>query len=133
MWRILLHNMMILDNKTAFVTGAAQGIGEGIAIEMAKAGANIIIGDLNPNKARSVVEKVEKFGRESMAVELDVTDKKSIQQAVTVALERFHTIDILVNNAGVVQGGLGNETTDEDFDLCYEVNLKSIWLMATSM
>ena len=122
-----------LKNQVAFVTGAAQGIGEGIAIEMARAGADIVIGDLKPDKAQAVSERIKELGRRVLVLRLDVIDKDSISRAISSTLEHFGAINILVNNAGVVQRGLGDNTTDNDFDLCYEVNLKSIWLMSEAI
>ena len=125
--------MSCLRGKIALVTGAAQGIGEGVALEMARAGADIIIGDLNVIKAEEVAKKIGEMGGNALAIELDVTDTVSIQRVIEIALSKYSKIDVLVNNAGVVQEGLGDETRDEDFDLCYKVNLKSIWLMSNML
>lgn len=117
----------MINTRIAFITGAAQGIGQGIALELARSGIDIVIGDLNISKAEKVVTEIKSLGRSAIAVPLDVTNTTSISQAVKKALLRFPEINILVNNAGVMQNEIGIETTDEDFDLCHAVNLKAIW------
>ena len=125
--------MKDLENNIAFVTGGAQGLGRGIAIELAKAGADIVIGDLNLKKAETVAAEIRELGRKSLALNLDVTDGTSINRAVDSALGQFPHIDIVVNNAGVVQKTVGDETTAEDFDFCYGVNLKAVWQMTQAI
>lgn len=93
---------MKLKEKAAIVTGAGQGIGEGIALKLAQMGANIVIADLNPETATSVAEKVKGLGRKAMAIETDVTISASVNQMVQKVLDELGTIDILVNNAGYV-------------------------------
>ena len=125
--------MAVLENQTAFVTGAAQGVGRGIALAMAEAGANVIIGDLNTEKAQTVADEIKALGKEAVVVTIDVTDEASIQQALATAHTHFPEIDILVNNAGVMQRGLGEQTSVDDFDFCHDVNVKSIWLVTQTM
>ena len=125
--------MACLENQTALVTGAAQGIGRGIARSLAAAGANIIIGDLNTAKAEVVAAEISALGRASMAVDLDVTNEGSIEQALATAYHHFSSIDILVNNAGVMQEDLGEQTSARDFDACHSVNLKSVWLITRAI
>ena len=110
-----------LNNKTALVTGGAQGIGRSIAVELAKAGANIVVADLNRDRAEVVVSEIKAVGRQAIAVQLDVTDTASIQSVLEESIKYFSRVDILVNNAGVFfEDG-------EQFDLNYEVNLKGVW------
>ena len=125
--------MMALGKRIAFVTGAGQGVGRGIALELAHAGANIVIADLNRQKGEEVVTEIKALGRDAVALSVDVTDKASIEQAIAQALIHFSQIDILVNNAGVMQKALGEQTSVADFDLCHEVNLKSIWLVTEAL
>jgi len=125
--------MTALDNRTALVTGAAQGVGRGIALELARAGANIVIADLNEPKAEEVVAEIKALGRDAVALSVDVINEASIEQAVVKALSHFPRINILVNNAGVMQKALGERTSAHDFDVCHEVNLKSIWLVTQAL
>lgn len=125
--------MAVLKNQVAFITGAAQGVGRGIALALADAGANIVIGDLNTDKADAVVAEIKALGRDAIAVHLDVTSKDSIEQSLAAALSHFSQIDILINNAGVMQKRLGEQTSAADFDFCHDVNLKSIWLVTQAV
>ena len=125
--------MQYLENKTAIVTGGAQGIGRGITLELAKAGANIIIADLNTETAQAVIEDARNVGRDAIAIPFDVTNKSIISDSIQIALDHFQQIDILVNNAGILteQGFL--DTTTEEFDLSYEVNLKGVWQVVNAL
>ncbi len=119
--------MCILYEKTAFITGGGQGIGKGIALEMANAGANVIIAQRNLMKLEETVAEIKKIGGKAIGIRIDVTDMSSIENGLQEALVYFPNIDILVNNAGVMQNGIGYVTTAEDFDFCHAVNLKAIW------
>ena len=91
---------MILEGKTALITGAGRGIGQGIAMSLAEAGANVVAADLDINIARQTAEKVQQLGRRSLALEVDVTDPDSINKMVQQAEEQMGPINIAVNNAG---------------------------------
>lgn len=124
--------MKPLANKTAFVTGGAQGLGKGIALELAKAGADIIIADLNSDKVESVVMEIKALGRDAIAVQLDVTDATAIESGVQQALKHFSKVDILVNNAGIdIEGP--SATTSEQFDLTYAVNTNGVWQVSNAL
>ena len=135
--------MYSLDNKVAVVTGSAQGIGLGIAFELARSGSNVIVADTNFDKAIIVAKKLKHLGVDAIALQLDVTSPESIKKGVQDALAHFPTIDILVNNAGVmgraaIAGNTGVIENDcinvpEDFDLCYNVNLKGIWNVSSAL
>jgi len=122
-----------LDGKTTFITGGGQGIGRGIALEMAKAGANVIIAQRS-DKAKIVVDEIKMLGRDAIAVNMDVTDFNSIQKGVNTSFKYFSRIEILVNCAGVaiVEKGL-DDASSEGFDLCYAVNLKGVWGVCKAM
>ena len=123
-----------LDGKVAFVTGAARGIGRGIATELAKEGADIVIGDLLIEEAyRTAGELQNRHGVTAIALELDVTSEDSIESQVAAAIGEMGKIDILVNNAGVPPDNFGADETEEDWDRCYEVNLKGIWKVTSAV
>jgi NAD(P)-dependent dehydrogenase (short-subunit alcohol dehydrogenase family) len=122
-----------LNAKTALVTGSARGIGQGIALELARVGAAVIVADLDQLKAQSVVEEISALGRQALALPLDVTSTESVQRCVASAIDRFARIDILVNNAGVFESSPGLELRDEEFNRCLDINLTGAWRMVQAL
>ncbi|MDR1741773.1 MAG: SDR family oxidoreductase [Synergistaceae bacterium] len=114
--------MGTLDGKTAFVTGAAMGNGEGIAAVMAEKGASVIMADLND----SVFETAKKIGA-AAAYQTDVSDFAKVKEAACDAVRRFGKIDILVNNAGVARMIRVEDMSDELRDLHWRVNVVGCW------
>lgn len=122
-----------LQGQAALVTGGAQGLGFGIAQELANAGASVVIADLNTEAAQVAAKKLQDQGHNVIAVMIDVTDPQSIQQAVKESIAEYPNLSILVNNAGVMQNNLNEQVTAADFDLCYEVNLKGVWAVTQAL
>ena len=119
---------MKLDNKVALVTGAAQGIGRGIALEYAKNGADLIITDINEKKLKSVCKEVKNYNRKCICVTGDVSDIESVQNVVHSAMETYGRIDILTHAAGILRScAIINQSVD-DWDLVMNVNLRSTFL-----
>ena len=115
---------MELKEKVALVTGAAQGIGKAVALMLARHGADVIVADVNLEKAAETAREVEAAGRGAMAVKVDVTRLSDVEQMVESALGRFGKIDILINNAGIARDKLILRMTEEDWDAVLDVNLK---------
>lgn len=115
-----------LTGKTAFITGASKGIGEGIAKAYAAHGANLILA-ARSNRTKELAKELCKQGCNAIAVEVDVTDPESIKAGIKAGVERFGRIDILVNNAGVCKLGSFLEQSDEDRDFHIDVNIKGVW------
>lgn len=90
-----------VSGKVAFVTGAAQGIGEAIALRLAEDGFSVAVADLNLAAAESVAQQVRGLGRESYAVSVDVADRESVFAAVEDAAARLGGLDVMINNAGI--------------------------------
>jgi 3-oxoacyl-[acyl-carrier protein] reductase len=119
---------MRLKDRTAIITGGAQGFGYGIAETYLREGAKVCVMDINGEKAR---EAARALGRRAFAVPCDVGKSASVKRAFEKAISRFGKLDILVNNAGIShrnQPMLG--VTEEEFDRLYDVNVKSIYLTA---
>ena len=114
-----------LDGKHALVTGGASGIGEATCKELARAGASVIVADLNLEKAQVLVASLPN----AKAVYMDVTKADSIER-VAAQLER---LDILVNNAGIAHVGDITHVEPDDFDRLMEVNVKSVYLVTRAM
>jgi len=115
---------MKLKGKVALITGAAQGIGREISLAFAREGADIVVGDVNIEKAQATQREIELLGRKAMALELNVTDYKKVEEGVNKILDKFAKIDILVNNAGITKDGLLLRMKEEDWDAVISVNLK---------
>lgn len=122
-----------LRQSAAIVTGGARGIGRGIALELARAGASVVVADRDQADADIVVDEIRASGREAMALTLDVADVLSVERCVANAIQRFGRIDALVNNAGIFQNELGLDLDDAGFNHCLDVNLTGMWRMARAM
>ncbi len=92
--------MSRLKGKVAIVTGAAQGIGEGIAARLAQEGAHVAVADLNSEKAKSVSDSLNRNGGSAISITIDVADRAQVQAAIRDVVETFGRLDIFFNNAG---------------------------------
>jgi NAD(P)-dependent dehydrogenase (short-subunit alcohol dehydrogenase family) len=115
-----------LDGKTALITGASMGIGEGIARVLAMHGANVAL-CARSKKTAELAEELCKEGYHAIAVSADVTKTDEVKAAVCTTVEKFGKIDILVNNAGVCKLKGFLEMTDEERDFHFDVNIKGVW------
>ncbi len=121
--------MNLLKEKVAIITGAAQGIGKGIAIKFAQEGAKVIIADINKEKAQTTAEEINKAVNSCVAVRLDVTNESAIKKTIDQVVEDYGKIDILVNNAGIQPLKQPfYEIEGKMWDRALEVNLKSVFL-----
>ena len=119
---------MLLNNKTAFITGAARGIGKQIALTFAKHGANIIFTDLQENESvHETIKEIESYGVKVLFLSYNVADFTNTETAVKKAFETFTTIDILVNNAGITRDTLLMRMSENDWDSVMNVNVKSVF------
>ncbi len=124
---------MRLAGKVALVTGAAQGIGRGIALRFAQEGARVGVLDVRAESCRAVVEQIAASGGEALALPVDVRDEQQVAQAVAVLREQFGPCTILVNNAAVMPSGTLHETDPADFDRCIGVNLRGTYLVSRAV
>ncbi|MDO9026691.1 MAG: 3-oxoacyl-[acyl-carrier-protein] reductase, partial [bacterium] len=124
---------MTLENKNAIVTGSAQGIGKSIALALAKAGASIVVSDVNLEEAENTVREIEALGKKAIAVKCNVADAAEVTELVKKAQETFPTLDILVNNAGVTRDNLMMRMEEKDWDLVLDVNLKGAFLLTKAV
>jgi NAD(P)-dependent dehydrogenase (short-subunit alcohol dehydrogenase family) len=120
---------MELKGKTAIVTGSGRGIGEGIAMVLAREGASVVINDRDLNNARNVVKNIEAAGGKAMSFEADVTNKAALNAMVTATVKQYGSLDIMVNNAGIeAPPGLLKDLPEEQWDRVLGVNLKGVFL-----
>jgi 3-oxoacyl-[acyl-carrier protein] reductase len=120
----MMEPQLELTGKVALVTGAAQGIGRAIALLLAQKGADIVVSDINLEKAQETAKEIETIGRRAMAIKVDVANSDNVERMIQAILERFSQIDILVNNAGIARDKLVLRMTEEDWDAVLNINLK---------
>ena len=122
---------MKFERKAAIITGAAQGIGRSIALELASEGADMLLADIQGEKVASVAAEIGEQGRKAISMQLDATVNEQVEAMVRRAIEAFGKVDILVNDAG----GSGYEgilriedVTEGAWDASVDLNLKSAFL-----
>ncbi len=116
-----------LSGKIAVVTGGAQGFGFGIAEEMYREGATIMIADMNKETG---IAAAEKLGKRAAFAYVNVSEEESVKELVTATVDKFGGLDIFVSNAGVAKAGDLKEMTAETFDFVTDVNYKGYFLCA---
>ena len=115
--------MQRLSDKSAFITGGGTGIGRACALLFAAEGAKVTIAARRKEKLNAVTEEIVSGGGEALALECDVTERKSVERALRAAEERFGRLNVVVNNAGSVHVGTVDETPDEDWERTIATNL----------
>ena len=121
-----MGDLFDLTGKVAIVTGAARGIGQSIAIELARKGANVVVSDILPGEGTT--SQIKKLKRKSIYVKTDISNKKSVENLINQTIKNFKKIDILVNNAGIYVPGNVAELKEGDWDKTMNVNLKGGFL-----
>jgi NAD(P)-dependent dehydrogenase (short-subunit alcohol dehydrogenase family) len=118
---------MKVKGKVAIVTGSAQGIGRGCAIEYAKEGAKVTVADVQAEKGQETVRMIESAGGEAFFVQTDVSKEDQVRKMVEATVARWGRVDILFNNAGYSMVKLVEDTTEAEWDQLFAVNVKSIF------
>jgi 3-oxoacyl-[acyl-carrier protein] reductase len=121
--------MKTLNGKVAIVTGASRGIGAVVAKALSSAGAKVVVNYAgNQAAADEVVSEIESSGGEALSVRADVGKAREMRSLFDRAIERFGRVHILVNNAGIILYKPIEETTDEEFDRIFGVNVRGVFL-----
>lgn len=120
---------MRLNQKSAIVTGGAGGIGRATALAFAREGARVVVVDIDGQAAQQVADDIAAAGGEAVAVRADVSSDSDIADVVATAVDRFGGVDIVFNNAGIIRRADAVETTVEEWDRVFAVNVRSIFLM----
>ena len=115
-----------VPGKVAIVTGAGAGIGESTAVELARAGARVVVADLDKDGAERVAAAIRDDGGEATARAIDVSDHVAVTELVDGTVAEFDRLDVLVNNAGVMTRRPALEISPEEFDRILSVNLKGV-------
>jgi 3-oxoacyl-(acyl-carrier-protein) reductase len=118
---------MKLKDKVALVTGAGRGIGEAIALTLAREGAHIVVNDFDVEAARTTAGKIEALGRQALVDGANIADRGQVEQLFRSIAETFGRLDILVNNAGITRDGMLLKLSEEQWDQVMAVNLKGVF------
>jgi len=124
--------MKLLENKVSIITGAARGIGEGIAVKFAEHGAHVAftyVSDSSAEKAKALEEKLTGLGVKAKAYQSNAGDYTACEKLVNDVLVTFGTVDILVNNAGISKDNLLMRMTPEQWESVIQTNLNSVFYM----
>ncbi|MGW5515200.1 3-oxoacyl-ACP reductase FabG [Nocardia africana] len=116
----------LLHNRTAVITGAAQGIGYAIAEKFIEEGARVVLGDLDADTVKLAAERLGGPDK-AIGVRCDVTDSGDVDALLQAALDTYDSLDIMVNNAGITRDATMRTMTEEQFDQVISVHLKGTW------
>jgi 3-oxoacyl-[acyl-carrier protein] reductase len=122
-----LNNSGELNGRVAIVTGGAQGIGKAIALTLARHGADVVVTDINLERAQETVQEIEVLQVRSLAIKANVADVSATEQMVKETVDKLGKIDILVNNAGITRDNVLLRMKPEEWDQVMEVNLKGTY------
>lgn len=122
--------MFDLTGKVALVTGASSGIGRASALALAMQGARVVVAARRLDRLQALVAEIKNRGRDALAVQMDVTKKADIDNAVAQTVATFGRLDILLNNAGTADGAPFVDMTEATWDKVLTTNLKGYYLVA---
>ncbi len=123
------HDFFDFSGKVAIITGSGSGLGSGIALRFAEAGAKVVVNyRTSAAGAQAVVDEIENQGGTAVAIQSDVTQKADIDRLITKTVGHFGHLDILINNAGLYPLSLLVDMTEEEWDLVIDSNLRSTFL-----
>lgn len=117
-----------VEGRVALVTGAAQGIGRCIALNLAKGGATVAVVDINEDKLAAVVEEITSQGGKAAAFKMNVSEDESVKQVFKEVVAKLGKLEILVNNAGIARDQLIMRMKRADWDLVLSINLTGVFL-----
>jgi len=114
----------LLEGKAAIVTGSGRGIGRGHCVHLARAGAAVVVNDIDAEQARELVREIENEGGRAIACDANIASRDGAQCLIDSALAAFGRLDVLVNNAGNLRDRSFLKMTDEEFDAVWQVHVK---------
>jgi 3-oxoacyl-[acyl-carrier protein] reductase len=118
---------MTTTQRVAIVTGAGQGIGQGIALKLAENGARVVVSDVNDRTIEETVGQIDSLGHQALGIKVDVACRDEVLQMVETTMAKFGRIDILVNNAGIARSATLLKLSEEAWDEVLDVNLKGVF------
>lgn len=116
-----------LDNKTAFVTGGASGIGRASAQRLVEEGVDVVVTDVDAEGGAETIDRIESAGGTAEFHELDVREYDQFESLLEATVDQYGSIDILFNNAGVGEDNSFEETSIDHRDRLIDINLKGVW------
>lgn len=123
-----------MEDHVVLVTGSSRGIGRAIALEVARAGADVVVTYVESRDAAiEVAAAARRSGGRALALRLDVSSRASVREALAAALDEFGRVDILVNNAGILEQKPFATITDDDWDRMMAVNLRGTFVCAQEL
>lgn len=121
-------DVMDLAGKVAIVTGGQGGVGHAISVDMAKAGADVVVSGRSIDENADVIKEIVALGRKALPVKADVGKKEDVLNLVQKTLDTFGQVDILVNCAGFIRPGMLHKLSEEDWDAVINTHLKGTFL-----
>ncbi|BAV05016.1 NADP-dependent 3-hydroxy acid dehydrogenase YdfG [Filimonas lacunae] len=118
--------MQHIQGKVVAITGASEGIGKSIAIQLAKNGAKIVLGARNAGQLKRIAEDIRNNGGEAIFVKIDVSNKSDLVQFVNAAVDQYGRLDVIVNNAGVASISRIDDLDTDGWDAMIDVNVKGV-------
>lgn len=122
-----------LNDKVVLVTGSTKGIGYGIAMALARSGADVVVNSRNQEDCDQVAGEIRNLGRRSLGIAADITKLNAINKMVEVALQYFGRIDVLINNAGTAITRKAEDITEQDWDRVLNIDLKAVFFCSQAV
>jgi 2-deoxy-D-gluconate 3-dehydrogenase len=123
-----MNNLFDLSGKVAIITGASTGLGQGMSLGLAEAGADLVLVDYVPSTETE--EMIKKISRKTLMLELNLMKMESIATIVEKAIKTFSKIDILVNNAGIIRRTPAIDFSEKDWDEVMQINSKTVFFLS---
>ena len=117
-----------LNNKVAIITGGGSGMGRSACLMFANAGAFVAVADVRMEAAKSVANEIMSLGGKALAVQVDVSESLDVQKMISDTVAYFGGLDIMYNHAGISPNGTITETSEEDWEKCMAIDLRSVYL-----
>ena len=124
---------MLLKGQVALVTGAAQGIGAAVVLELVRQGATVIGTDINEEGAKRINASLAEAGAQGRGIVMDVRDTAQVEAVIELIEKEFGGVYVLVNNAGITRDNLAMRMKDEEWDMVIETNLKSVFRLSRAV
>jgi 2-deoxy-D-gluconate 3-dehydrogenase len=125
-----MNNLFDLSGKVAVVTGASRGLGRGMAVGLAQAGADVIAVASKAENVADTVAEIQALGKKAIALGCEQDKPEQVKQLVDDAIAAFGKVDILVNNAGTIKRAPAEDFSDEDWDLVMEANINGVFRLS---